>query len=94
MEVLLVMAVFVCLFVCLFVWRKRAILLCWLVHRGNKGHFPVEMHLQLLDFFSRLLPLNCRVILLEDGEFSKIELLDFVKSKAGMLYAVPLKQAN
>ena len=70
----------VCLMISL-VWRKRAIPLCWLVRRGKKGHFPVEMHLQLLDIFSKLLPPDCKVTLLGDGEFSKIELLEFCDIK-------------
>lgn len=70
----------VCLMVSL-IWRKRAIPLCWMVRRGKKGHFPVEMHIKLLAAFADLLPADCQVTLLGDGEFSKVRLLEFCQNK-------------
>ncbi len=70
----------VCLMISL-IWHKRAIPLCWLVRRGKKGHFPVEMHVELVKQLAELLPPHNNIILLGDGEFSKVELMDFCESK-------------
>lgn len=70
----------VCLMISL-IWRNRAVPLCWIVRKGKKGHFPVQMHIELLEAFAKLLPENCPVALIGDGEFSKIPLLEFCKDK-------------
>lgn len=70
----------VCLMISL-IWRKRAIPLCWMVRKGKKGHFPVKMHLKLLEALSAILPADCPVTILGDGEFSKVELLEFCQNK-------------
>lgn len=51
------------------VWKSRAIPICWVVRKGSKGHFPEEMHLDLLRMASEILPGGCRKVLLGDGEF-------------------------
>jgi hypothetical protein len=51
------------------VWKSRAIPVCWVVRRGSRGHFPEEMHLDLLRMASEILPDGCRKVLLGDGEF-------------------------
>ena len=60
------------------VWRKRAIPICWLVRKASKGHFPQQMHVDLICQAARLLRdllgAPCQVILLGDGEFDGNEL--------------------
>ena len=51
------------------IWRKRAIPLVWLTKKGEKGHFPEDDHIKLIELAHKFLPLNCRIILLGDGEF-------------------------
>lgn len=50
-------------------WKNHAIPLAWMVKNGEKGHFPEQVHLDLLDMASCVIPTNCRVVLLGDGEF-------------------------
>jgi len=70
----------VCLMVSL-IWKSRSIPLCWLVRKGKKGHFPVVMHLQVVQQLAQLLPTDSNIILLGDGEFSKVELMQFCEEK-------------
>jgi hypothetical protein len=46
-----------------------AIPLAWVVKKGEKGHFPEEMHLDLLQMVAPIYPTDCRIVLLGDGEF-------------------------
>lgn len=61
------------------IWLKRAIPLIWLTKKGEKGHFPENDHIKLIELTQKLLPLNCRIILLGDGEFDGKKLRDKCK---------------
>lgn len=67
------------------IYQKRAIPLLWLVRSGSKGHFPAQMHIDLLTELQNLLPDQASVILLGDGEFDSIELQTFLRD-AGWSY--------
>lgn len=67
------------------IYQKRAIPLLWLVRTGSKGHFPAELHIELLTELKGLLPANASVVLLGDGEFDSIELQSFLE-QAGWDY--------
>lgn len=54
--------------------KGYAIPLAWLTKKGNKGHFPEQMHLDLAAHVHELLPDNCRVVFLGDGEFDGLKL--------------------
>jgi len=60
------------------VWKGRAIPICWLVRQAPKGHFPIEMHLDLVEKLALILEglptTNSQVVLLGDGEFDSWEL--------------------
>lgn len=56
------------------VYGKRALPLCWLVKRGNKGHFSAQDHLWLFEQVRALIPEQTDVIFLGDGEFDSIAL--------------------
>lgn len=58
-------------------WKKRALPLCWLVRQCGKGHLPTEAHLDILQQLAKLLPPDCAIVLLGDGEFDSIEIQDF-----------------
>jgi hypothetical protein len=49
--------------------RGFAIPVAWVVKKGEKGHFPEEMHIDLLKMVARICPDGCRIVLLGDGEF-------------------------
>lgn len=56
------------------IYRKRAIPIAWVVKKGCKGHLSEDVHLELLDEVSRILPTGCQVVFLGDGEFDGIDL--------------------
>jgi hypothetical protein len=57
-------------------YKKRALPITWLVVKGAKGHLPEKLHLELLAQLQLILPENCSCVLLGDGEFDGIGLLE------------------
>jgi Transposase DDE domain len=51
------------------IWKKYAIPLVWLTKVGEKGHFGEHFHLDLVNQIAPIIPKNCRVVILGDGEF-------------------------
>lgn len=51
------------------IYKGRAIPLLWLTRKGKKGHFPEQMHIDLLKAVHDLIPEGTQVIMLGDGEF-------------------------
>jgi len=58
------------------VYRNRALPLGWLVFKGSKGHSSQTRHLDLLRQVQPLIPAGASVVLLGDGEFDGIEVLE------------------
>mgnify|MGYP002867963583 CR=1 FL=1 len=54
--------------------RGFAIPVAWVVKKGEKGHFPEEMHTDLLKLVAPICPTNCCLVLLGDGEFDGLGL--------------------
>lgn len=54
--------------------KGYAIPIAWLTKKGEKGHFPEQMHLDLAAHVHQLLPGGCRVVFLGDGEFDGLKL--------------------
>jgi len=46
----------------------------WIVVKGNKGHFPEEAHVQLVEQVHKMVPEEADVILLGNGEFDGVTL--------------------
>jgi hypothetical protein len=61
------------------VYQRRTLPLMWHVVQGSKGHFPAEVHVQLLRDVQALVPPGVRVVLLGDGEFDTVELQGFLR---------------
>ncbi len=57
------------------IYARRAIPIAWLVIEGQKGHFPAETHVALLNEVKALVPEMAKVIFLGDGEFDSPALL-------------------
>jgi hypothetical protein len=55
-------------------YKKRALPLSWIVVKGKKGHFPEEVHVELLERVHDIVPQGSSVIFLGDGEFDGITL--------------------
>ena len=60
------------------VYKKRVLPLAWIVAKRKKGHFPEELHLELIREVEKLVPPQARVILLGDGEFDGVDLQSLV----------------
>jgi len=58
------------------VYGKRALPLGWLVFEGSKGHSSQTRHLELLRQVHPLIPAAATVILLGDGEFDGVGVLE------------------
>ena len=60
------------------IWRGRAIPICWVVREAPKGHFPQEMHVDLIKkvagIFEGIITNECQIVLLGDGEFDGCDL--------------------
>ena len=56
------------------VYKKRALPIAWIVVKGKKGHFPEDTHVQLTEQVRDLVPEDCDVVFLGDGEFDGITL--------------------
>jgi hypothetical protein len=56
------------------IYKKRALPIAWIVVEGSKGHFPEEIHIQLVEQVCHIVPAGADVIFVGDGEFDGIEL--------------------
>jgi len=56
------------------IYKKRALPIAWIVVKGQKGHFPEETHVQLIEQVHDLVPEGCDVVFLGDGEFDGVTL--------------------
>ena len=56
------------------IYKGRALPLGWVVVKGNKGHFPEETHVELVNQVAELVPEGTDVIFLGDGEFDGLTL--------------------
>ena len=62
------------------IWNGYAIPLVWITKKGKKGHFPEDVHIELIKIAQPILPIGCRVVLLGDGEFDGMRLRNQCKS--------------
>lgn len=76
----------VALMICL-VHKQRALPIAWTVAKGKKGHFPEEMHVQLVQEVQKFIPKDADVIFLGDGEFDGTDLQSALDSR-GWGYAL------
>jgi hypothetical protein len=60
------------------VYKGRALPIAWIVVKGKKGHLKEEIHLKLIEQLHQIIPSGAQVVLLGDGEFDGIKLLDTV----------------
>jgi hypothetical protein len=62
-------------------YRKRALPLCWSVHRGKKGWVAVEKQVALLRDVAELIPAGSEVWLLGDCEFQHVPLISWLEDQ-------------
>ncbi len=68
----------VCLMVSV-VYKGRALPIAWTVVKGNKGHLPEEVHIDLVQQVKRFVPEQAEVVFLGDGEFDGVNLQKVIK---------------
>ena len=51
------------------IYRGKAIPIVWKVYQAKKGHLPEQEHRELLNRLSKLVPQDCRIVIVGDGEF-------------------------
>jgi hypothetical protein len=56
-------------------YKGRALPLMWVTREGKKGHFPQQMHIELIRAVQKIIPNGCDVVCLGDGEFDGTEWL-------------------
>lgn len=64
------------------IYKGRALPIAWLVREGKKGHFPEQMHIDLIRQVQPLVPPGVEVVLVGDGEFDGINLQRTLHGKA------------
>lgn len=62
------------------IYQRRALPLMWKVVNGTKGHLPGALHVELLTELKAVLPTDVRIVLLGDGEFDNLALLEFLRT--------------
>lgn len=62
-------------------WKNWAIPVVWTVKKGEKGHFPEKMHLDLLQSLRPIVPAQCRIVILGDGEFDGAGLRNLIQDE-------------
>lgn len=74
------------------IYKQRAIPLTWLVYKGKKGHTTAERHIAALQKVLPLIPADAQVVLLGDGEYDNIELLEWVTDHTNWEFVVRTAQ--
>lgn len=62
------------------IYKGRALPLLWVTRKGKKGHFPQNMHIELIKAVKNIIPKGTEVICLGDGEFDGTEWLNTIQS--------------
>jgi hypothetical protein len=70
------------------IYRKRAIPLAWLVYKGKKGHTTAQRHIAALQKVRPLIPSGVQVVLLGDGEYDTIEMMNWVTEETDWEFVV------
>jgi len=67
------------------IYRGKALPVVWEVYKAKKGHLKEIHHQSLLKELSFVMPENCRVVIVGDGEFDGCDLQEDIK-KLGWVY--------
>jgi Transposase DDE domain len=67
------------------IYKGRALPLAWRVRGCPKGHFPQNLHIEVVEVICDLIPEGTEVVFLGDGEFDGIGLQKAI-NEAGWLY--------
>ena len=76
------------------VYKSRALPVCWVVFKGRKGHSSAETQLALMKTLQSLLPAECEVVILGDGEFDGSELVVWFEQQTSWFYVCRAANSN
>lgn len=62
------------------IYKQRALPLAWIVYRGPKGHTTAQRHIEVLELVQPLLPAEATVILLGDGEYDNVDMIQWLEA--------------
>ena len=62
------------------IYHKRCIPLAWVVYKGKKGHTTAERHIEVLEQVMPIVPREAELILLGDGEYDNVEMMEWIKN--------------
>lgn len=62
------------------IYKQRALPLAWIVYRGKKGHTTAERHIEVLKLVQPLISPETEVVLLGDGEYDNVEMLQWLEA--------------
>ncbi len=67
-------------------YKSRALPLGWVVFKGKKGHSSQDTQLALFKTIKSLLPDNCQVVMLGDGEFDGSQVVEWLETETDWEY--------
>lgn len=70
------------------IYKKRLLPLCWLTYKGKKGHAHASLHVEGLKLLTSFIPEGMKVLLVADGEYDNIEMLQWVKQNTDWEYVI------
>lgn len=70
------------------VYKHRALPIAWLVYKGKKGHTTAARHIKALNLIKPLIPECSEVILLGDGEYNSIKMLNWIEDNTDWQFVV------
>jgi hypothetical protein len=73
------------------IYKGRSLPLLWVTRKGKKGHFPQNMHIELIKSVRAIIPEGTAVICLGDGEFDGT---DWLKTINGYGWEYACRTAN
>jgi len=70
------------------IYKRRALPLAWIVYRGKKGHTTSARHIAVLELVKPLIPPDADVILLGDGEYDTIGMLQWIEAHTNWHFVI------
>jgi len=83
----------ICLMVSIY-YKSRALPLAWVIFKGRKGHSSQKVQLALFETVKAMLPADCPVILLGDGEFDGSQIVEWFEQQPHWHYVCRTDETN
>lgn len=70
------------------IYKKRLLPICWVTYKGVKGHAKADIHIEALERLLPLIPDGSDVVLVADGEYDNLDVLEWIRSQTNWKYAI------